>query len=490
MIMNESPTEAQYSIMLSLYFIGIGGTAMASVAVALSKAGHRITGSDGALYPPMSSYLAEHSIACFTGYHPENLLRTKPDIVVVGNAVSRGNPELEHALNEHMNLVSMPELVSRELIGHNRSVVITGTHGKTTTTSLTAWLFEHAGLQPGFLIGGIAENFNAGCRASGKIEGGYFITEGDEYDTAYFDKRSKFLHYRPDVAVINNIEFDHADIFSSFDDIVTSFRQFITLIPSKGVLIVNGHDTAASEISGKAFCPVERFGFSEHFEWSVSDPSVSETGTSFAVARNGEIKGTVTIDQFGNHNILNTVAAIAVAFHAGIPFPVIAKGIRSFKRPKRRMEIVGEFDNGIILVDDFAHHPTAIRATLASLRQRFPDRKIIACFEPRSNTSTRSIFQKDLETCFSDADIIVIGKVHRPERYAEHERLDTGKLSSAIADSGKKVFVSGEKSVCYPEDIVQFIHQNIRENDLIILLSNGSFNGLKTLLTESFLKKR
>lgn len=476
--------------MFSFYFIGIGGTAMASVAVALSKAGHRITGSDGGLYPPMSSYLAEHSIACFTGYNPENLLRTKPDIVVVGNAVSRGNPELEHALNEHMNLVSMPELVSRELIGHNRSVVITGTHGKTTTASLTAWLFEHAGLQPGFLIGGIAENFNAGCRASGRTGNGYFITEGDEYDTAYFDKRSKFLHYRPDIAVINNIEFDHADIFGSLQEILKSFRQFITLIPSNGVLIVNGHDKNVLEAAGKAFCAAERFGFSDEFEWSVPDFTHGETDTSFELLHNGNRQGTVQIDQFGKHNILNTVAAIAAASHAGIPFPVIAEGIRSFKRPKRRMEIAGEFDNGITLVDDFAHHPTAIRATLGSLRQRFPCRRIIACFEPRSNTSTRSVFQKDLETSFNDADIIVIGKVHRPERYAEHERLNTGKLASTISLSGKKAFVSGKQNTRYPEDIVQFIHDNIRKNDLVVLLSNGSFNGLRKLLTESFLKKK
>lgn len=475
--------------MHSLYFIGIAGTAMASVAVALSKRGHSVSGSDTAFYPPMSDYLAEHSIPCFNGYNPDNLLKSKPDIIVVGNAVSRGNPELEIALNKHMNLASMPEIVSRELIGKNRSVVITGTHGKTSTTALTAWLYEYGGLQPGFLVGGIAENFNSGCRVSGRKEGGYFITEGDEYDTAYFDKRSKFLHYRPDIAVINNIEFDHADIFSSLDDIVKSFRQFIMLIPSNGVLLVNGHDTIAQEISEKAFCPVERFGFSEDFEWSAADLTVTGTGTSFTLALNGKPQGMVHIDQFGKHNVLNTVASIAAASHDGIPFRVVAEGVRFFKRPKRRMEVVGEFNDNITLIDDFAHHPTAIRATLESLRQRYPKRRIIACFEPRSNTSTRSIFQKDLETSFSDADIIVIGKVHRPERYAEQERLNTAELCSAITSSGKKAFASEKNSTGYPEDIVQFIQDNIRKNDLVILLSNGSFNGLKKLLTESFLKK-
>ncbi len=475
--------------MVSFYFIGIGGTAMASVAVALSLAGHEVTGSDTALYPPMSDYLDAHSIACFNGFNPDNLSKTKPDIVVVGNAVSRGNPELEAALNDHMHLVSMPEVVRRELITGNTSVVITGTHGKTTTTSLAAWLFEYAGLQPGFLIGGIAENFNAGCRASGRKSNGFFITEGDEYDTAFFDKRSKFVHYRPDIAVINNIEFDHADIFTSIEDIKRSFRQFIALIPSNGVLIVNGQDSVASEVSGNAPSAVERFGLGETFEWSAVDVKNTADSTSFQLLHRAKPAGTFTIDQFGEHNILNTLAAIAVSSHAGIPFSTIRNGIRSFKRPKRRMEIVGEFNRGMMLIDDFAHHPTAIRATLTSLRQRFAKRRIIACFEPRSNTSTRNVFQHDLENAFADADIVVIGKVHRAERYAENLRLDTEKLSAVLSRSGKKVYVSASESTRYPQDIEAFIDENLRDDDVIVLLSNGSFNGLKQLLTESFLKK-
>ena len=473
----------------SIYFIGIGGTAMASVAVALSQAGYRVSGSDTALYPPMSKYLEEHAINYRSGYDPDFLVETDPDLVVVGNAVSRGNPELERALNERMQLVSMPEIVSRNLIGRNRSVVITGTHGKTTTTSLTAWLFEHAGLQPGFLIGGIAENFNAGCRASGRDHDGYFITEGDEYDTAYFDKRSKFMHYRPDIAVINNIEFDHADIFTSIEDIKRSFRQFTALIPSKGVLIVNGQDAVASEISDNAPCPVERFGMDETFDWSAVNIQFGTDSTSFQLLHKGNKTGTVTIDQFGEHNILNTLAAIAASSHAGIPFSSIQKAIRLFKRPKRRMEVVGEFNRGLTLFDDFAHHPTAIHATLSSLRQRFADRRIIACFEPRSNTSTRNVFQHDFESAFTDADIVIIGKVHRPERYRQNQRLDTRKLSSALTRSGKNVYVSASESATYPQDIVAFIEDNLRDNDIIILLSNGSFNGLKQFLTESFLKK-
>ncbi len=472
----------------SIYFIGIGGTAMASVAVALSQAGHEVTGSDTALYPPMSEYLEAHSIPCFNGFTPDNLDKVRPDFIVVGNAVSRGNPELEAALNDHMNLVSMPEIVRRELIAKNRSVVITGTHGKTTTTSLTAWLFEYAGLQPGFLIGGIAENFNTGCRVSGRKDNGFFITEGDEYDTAFFDKRSKFVHYRPDIAVINNIEFDHADIFTSIEDIKRSFRQFVSLIPSNGLLIVNGHDETAVAISREAFCRVERFGFSSDFEWCAAGLTLDETGTAFHLKKNSKELGAARIDQFGNHNILNALASIAAASSAGIPFPAIAEGLRAFKRPKRRMEVVGKFKNGVTLIDDFAHHPTAIQATLDALRQQYPGRRIIACFEPRSNTSTRNVFQHDFQTSFTNADIVVIGKVHRPERYAEHERLDTEQLGSAIIRSGKKAYISPMDTADYPEDIVDFIHHTVQAEDIIILLSNGSFSHLKSRLTESFLK--
>ncbi len=476
--------------MSSIYFIGIGGTAMASVAVALSRAGHSVSGSDTTIYPPMSDYLAEHRIACHKGFDPENLIGDKPDTIVVGNAVSRGNPELEFALNERRRLVSMPEIVRNELIGDNRSVVITGTHGKTTTTSLAAWLFECGGLRPGFLVGGIAENFQTGCRPSGRSRNGIFVTEGDEYDTAFFDKRSKFLHYRPDIAVINNIEFDHADIFDSLDDIEKSFRQFVSLIPSNGLLLVNGHDEAACRSAEHAFCNVERFGFSPEFEWAALDLSFSPGGTSFTLRRRGEDAGAISTEQFGTYNALNTLAAIACASHGGVPTEAVREGLLSFKRPKRRMETVGEFPGGVTLIDDFAHHPTAVRATLSSIRDRYPERRIIACFEPRSNTSTRKLFQDEFAQSFADADVVVLGRVHRPERYARENRLDTGALGEALARKGKTVFTGGvTEESDYPEDIVSFIRRHTRPGDLVVLLSNGSFSGLRSLLTESFREK-
>ncbi len=475
----------------SIYFIGIGGTAMASVAVALSEAGYRVSGSDTTLYPPMSDYLLERGITCHKGFAADHLVQTKPDTIVVGNAISRGNPELEYALNRHMPIISMPAIVSRLLIDGNTSIVVSGTHGKTTTTSLIAWLFEYGSLKPGFLIGGIAENFGAGCRASGNRDScGWFITEGDEYDSAYFDKRSKFMHYRPDIAIINNIEFDHADIFGSIEDIKRTFRHFVNLVPSEGLLLCNAHDPLAISIAEKAFCRVERFGIDEHTaDWSARNVAVTGTGTEFELVHRGIAMGTMRTPLFGTHNLLNTLAAIGAASKANIPLPVIAEGLTTFKGPKRRMEVIGEFSGNITLIDDFAHHPTAIKATLDALRQRFPSRRIIACFEPRSNTSTRNTFQESFTTCFDSADIVVLGKVHRPERYAQAERLDTADIVTKLHQKGKTAFASGLTAEPYPDDIVNFLKRSIRQNDVIILLSNGSFDGLKVLLRESFHKK-
>lgn len=472
--------------MSSIYFIGIGGTAMASVAVALSHMGHAVTGSDVQLYPPMSSYLDSHNIRYFNGFSSQNLEGASPDMVVVGNAISRGNPDLEYALDNHMQLISMPELVNRELIDHHTSVVVAGTHGKTTTTSITAWLLESGGLLPGFLIGGIPENFGDGCRPSGLSEPGFFVTEGDEYDSAFFDKRSKFLLYRPDIAIINNVEFDHADIFSSLDEIKKSFRLLVNLVPSNGLLIVNGDDPVSMEVSSKAFCRVERFGLNSDAEWTATDIVTDADGTSFTIVHLGEAKGRVTAPLFGNYNVMNVLAATAAATQAGVSFEAIARGLASFRRPKRRMELIGEYAGGVTLIEDFAHHPTAIRLTLGAIAERYPGRRIIACFEPRSNTTSRNIFQHELAACFDDASIVVLGKVNRPERYAPEERLDTPLLCSELEAAGKKVFAAGGDD--YPEDIVSFVVASYKPGDVVVLLSNGSFSGLKERLAARFEK--
>ncbi|HWR02017.1 MAG TPA: UDP-N-acetylmuramate:L-alanyl-gamma-D-glutamyl-meso-diaminopimelate ligase [Chlorobaculum sp.] len=474
--------------MSSLYFIGIGGTAMASVAVALSHMGHAITGSDAQLYPPMSIYLENHNIRYFNGFSESNLEGSTPDLVVVGNAISRGNPDLEYALDNRMELISMPDLVSRELIGHHTSIVVAGTHGKTTTTSIAAWLLESGGLKPGFLIGGIPENFGEGCRPSGLSEPGFFVTEGDEYDSAFFDKRSKFLLYRPDIAIVNNVEFDHADIFSSLDEIKRSFRLLVNLVPRKGLLLVNADDPDSLDVASKSQCRVERFGLDSDADWTATDIDSDASATSFTIVRGGNPEGRVSVPLFGNYNVMNVLAATAAAMHCGVSFESIVRGLESFRRPKRRMELVGDFPGGITLMEDFAHHPTAIRLTLGAIANLYPGRRIIACFEPRSNTTSRNIFQRELSECFNNASIVVFGKVNRPERYAPEERLDTALLRKQLESKGINVFNGGSGDGEYPGDIVDFVNGVLQPGDVVVLLSNGSFSNLKELLNESFKK--
>lgn len=472
--------------MSSFYFLGIGGTAMASVAVALSHSGHAVTGSDSQLYPPMSSFLDEHNIRYFSGFSEKNLKSISPDTaIVVGNAISRGNVELEYALEQRLELVAMPDLVRHLLIGKNTSIVVAGTHGKTTTTSLVAWLLEDGGLKPGFLVGGIPENFSLGCRASGRSEEGFFVTEGDEYDTAFFDKRSKFLLYRPDIAIINNIEFDHADIFDSLEDIKRSFRLFINLVPRNGLLLVNGDDPVALDIASRAYCKVERFGLDSDAEWSAANIRSDHEASTFDLLRHGKVIGAIRVPLFGNYNIMNALAAIAAATRCGLSFDAIKHAMPLFQRPKRRMEIVGTYARHITLIEDFAHHPTAIRVTLEALGQLYTGRRVIACFEPRSNTTTRNIFQQELAECFGPASIVIMGKVHRPDRYAPDKSLNTTLLKDELEKQGKSLFLAGQESTNYPADIVEFLQPQLQEGDVIALLSNGSFGGLKQLLIES-----
>ncbi|MEI6847004.1 MAG: Mur ligase family protein [Chlorobiaceae bacterium] len=471
--------------MSSFYFLGIGGTAMASVAVALSHAGHAVTGSDTPLYPPMSTYLEEHNIRYFNGFSEKNLQHAIPDVVVVGNAISRGNTELEYALDHRLEIISMPDLVRRYLIGTNTSIVVAGTHGKTTTTSLAAWLLEYGGLKPGFLVGGIPENFSIGCRPSGRIEEGFFVSEGDEYDTAFFDKRSKFLLYRPNIAIINNIEFDHADIFNSLEDIKRSFRLFVNLVPRNGTLIINGDDHVAVEIASKAFCRVERFGLETESEWSARNISIENETSAFDLLYKGTFLGEIRVPLFGNYNIMNSLAAIAAATWVGLPFDAIAKAMPLFLRPKRRMEIIGTFPQNVTLIEDFAHHPTAVRVTLEAIEKLYLGRRIITCFEPRSNTTTRNIFQKELSECFKPASIIIIGKINRPERYRPEELLDTVLLQEELQKQGKTVFLADSEPENYPDSIVSFLQCRIMPDDVIVMLSNGSFGNLKNLLAKS-----
>ncbi len=467
--------------MRPFYFIGIGGTAMGSVAVALKELGHDVTGSDSGVYPPMCDFLLTSGIPYFSEFNPHNLRTFQGATIVVGNAISRGNPELEEALNQRLPLVSLPEIVHQILIRRHYSIVVSGTHGKTTTTSLLSWMLESTGLKPGFLLGGIHANFHCGCRPANTSDGqdhGYFVVEGDEYDSAFFDKRSKFLHYRPNLAIINNIEFDHADIFPDLDAICLSFSRMIQLIPRNGLLLVGTQSPEALELSKKSHAKVETFGLEAEADWQVVDLETSEQGVDFTVVHHRNELGRLRSPLFGEHNCRNTLACIAAAYFVGVPFSAFQNALSGFHAPKRRLEIIFN-QNKITLMDDFAHHPTAIAETLKAARQMYPNRRIIACFEPRSNTSTRSIFQADFTQAFQLADIVVFGPVNRPERYSESEHLNTELILNELKKQGKTGFVTTLPTPPdYVQKIVAYISYELCENDLILIMSNGSFGGL------------
>ncbi|MCC6845455.1 MAG: UDP-N-acetylmuramate--alanine ligase [Bacteroidetes bacterium] len=482
--------------MKRIYFIGIGGAAMGNVALALAALGIEVSGSDQAVYPPMSNILQKSDIIYYEGYDEKNIKNLPAETtIVVGNAISRGNVELEYALDNRLPMISMAELAGRYLIGNNTSVVISGTHGKTSVSSLTAWLLETCGERPGYFIGGVPGNYSSGCRAS---ENGIFVSEGDEYDSAFFDKRSKFLHYRPDIAVINNIEFDHADIFDSLDDIIKSFKLFARLVPKSGVLLINAASKICREIAAKSLTNVQTFGIEPDAVWRAIDIEYAAEGTTFTLMKSAQETARFTTPLFGEMNVRNSVAAIAAAISAmetdaafrnrifSLDSAVnnIQKGFTSFKLPKRRLEIIGEW-RGAIIVDDFAHHPTAIAETLVAAKQKFPSRRIIACFEPRSNTTTRAVFQNELAECFSGASVVVFAPLNRPERYAEADRLDINRLKKDLENRSITAYSLPQSIAERPDwggEIARLLQEIIRPNDAVVLLSNGNFGGVRSIL--------
>jgi UDP-N-acetylmuramate: L-alanyl-gamma-D-glutamyl-meso-diaminopimelate ligase len=472
--------------MKTLYFIGIAGTAMGNLAIALSQRGFSIAGSDSGIYPPMSTMLEDHAISIFHGFSEEHIRATNPDLVIIGNAMSRGNVEVEYVLNHRLPYASMSEIIHDEIIGNNTAIVITGTHGKTTTTSMTSKIFDFAGKQPGFVIGAKPGNFPYGCRPiptelfeSGK---GICIIEGDEYDTAFWDKRSKFFHYPPNIAVINAIEFDHGDIFESLNDILNSFKLFLRLIPSSGILILNADDTNAIAMMKYAFSQVETFSMKNAGNWNAHIINVSDGQTTFSCSYNGISLGDFTIPMIGEHNVRNAMASMACAYHSAISIEDIRGGLRAFIPPKRRLEIIGNWKDRII-IDDFAHHPTAIKETIKALKYAYPVQNIHAIFEPRSNTTTRNIFQKELGECFGGVNSIVLGPINRPERFTKDERLDVDQFIADYAMQDIPVLAIREESSDWGINTMEFLEENTQPGDLIILMSNGNIGTLRTLLT-------
>jgi UDP-N-acetylmuramate: L-alanyl-gamma-D-glutamyl-meso-diaminopimelate ligase len=454
----------------SVHFIGIGGSAMASAAVAMQERGFKVTGSDqDVIYPPMSTFLADRSIRVIAGYSEANLSH-KPDLVVVGNAISRGNPEVEAVLDRKLRYCSLPELLKDVFIRGKRSLVVSGTHGKTTTASLLAWVFETAGLNPSFLIGGIPANLGQGARFT---DSDWFIIEGDEYDTAFFDKRSKFVHYLPEVLVVNNLEFDHADIFPALVDIQLSFRRLINLIPRSGLLLANGDEPALAPLLEVRHCPVKRFGLGEVNEIRASGLILRETVSEF------ELGGTrFRLPLIGEFNVRNALAVVACARHCGLADSVIQKAFDTFLSVKRRMEVRGEV-RGITVIDDFGHHPTAIRETLRALRVKFPGRRIWAVFEPRSNTTRRNVFQQELVDALERADRVVVAEVARLEQLPAGDRLNPDKLMQDLRLTGKPA-----SYLPTVESIIEHIVADAILGDVVCVFSNGGFGDIHRRLLQ------
>ena len=436
---------------------------MASAAVAMKERGFEITGSDLNVYPPMSDFLASRQIPVMQGYAESNLAH-RPDLVVIGNAISRGNPEAEAVLDRKLRYCSLPELLKEYFIRGRRSLVVTGTHGKTTTASLLAWVFEHSGRRPSFLIGGIPRNLDQGARFT---DSEWFIIEGDEYDTAFFDKRSKFVHYLPEVAIINNLEFDHADIFPTLADIQLSFRRFINLVPRTGLLLANGDEPNLAPLLDIRHCPVKRFGLGEACE--VRAHSLSLHGTHSEFLASGV---RFTIPLVGELNVRNALAVVACARHCGIADPEIQAAFDTFLGVARRMDVRGE-SGGVTVVDDFGHHPTAIRETLRALRVRFPGRRVWAVFEPRSNTTRRNVFQQELVEALERADRVVVAEVARLEQLRPEERLDPARLMEDLQRAGKPAAYLPNANA-----IVDHVARDARPGDVVCVFSNGGFDGI------------
>jgi UDP-N-acetylmuramate: L-alanyl-gamma-D-glutamyl-meso-diaminopimelate ligase len=451
-----------------IHLIGICGTAMASLAGMLKQRGFRVTGSDAAAYPPMSDFLASLDIPVSQPFAESNL-QPSPDLVVVGNAISRGNPELEHILDQRIAFCSLPQILHDEFLRGKEVLVVAGTHGKTTTTSMLSWIFHSAGEQPSFLIGGIAENFGSSF-ALGK--GKYFILEGDEYDTAFFDKGPKFLHYFPDSVILTSVEFDHADIYKDLESVETAFKRLVNLVPRRGRIVAYDSGDSLDRCLARSFSPVERYGNTDKAAWRISDLNLEPTRTTWSVLRDGQPWAEFEFALGGEYNVLNATAAAAMAASYGISKATIASALKSFKSVKRRLEVKAQI-NGITVIDDFAHHPTAIAATLKALRARFPGARLWAILEPRSNTLRRNVFQSDLANSLSLADEVIIAAVFKSDAIPEGERLDLNAVAQRVQDQGTRARIIADADA-----IVATAAPEMRPGDVVAILSNGGFGGI------------
>jgi UDP-N-acetylmuramate: L-alanyl-gamma-D-glutamyl-meso-diaminopimelate ligase len=454
--------------------MGICGTGMASLAGMLKHKGYRVTGSDQNVYPPMSLFLEKLSIPVISGYRAENL-SPAPDLVIVGNVITRLNIEAVELSRLKLPYLSFPQALKHFAFKSKRSVVISGTHGKTTTSSLAAWVLEKAGMDPGFMIGGIPLNFQSNFKLG---KGDCFVIEGDEYDTAFFDKGPKFLHYDPWVTILTSIEFDHADIYRDLDHVIENFRKLIHLVPQEGLLIANSDDPVVmAEIKG-ATCPVITYGFSDEARFTAVDVIVDEDSTRLTVLKDGEKYLSASTPLYGNHNISNLLSVIAMADFLGIPAKPLADAAATFEGIKRRQELIGE-KQGVIILDDFAHHPTAVRETVAAVKEKYKDRRLIAVFEPRSNSSRRNIFQDQYVSSFEAADLVMIPEPPMMEKIPPEERFSSKRLTEDLEKKGKPAFYFSDTN-----QLLEAMVSKSRTNDIFLIMSNGGFDNIHRRLLE------
>ncbi len=458
-----------------VHLMGICGTGMAALAGMLQQSGYMVTGSDSHVYPPMSLFLQSLNIPVRNGYAAGNLVPA-PDLVIVGNVITKKNPEACALAELKIPYLSLPQALAHFFIRFRTSLVVAGTHGKTTTCSLLASALYQANLDPSFMIGGIVRQFDSNFRLG---KGKYFVTEGDEYDTAFFDKGSKFLHYRPQVAIITSLEFDHADIFADLEAIKRTFRKFVALLPQNGLLIANLDDPNVAEIAAEAPCPVQGYGINPSHAWSLDDVTAINGASRFRVLKNGDPWASMTVNLSGRHNCLNSLAVCGVLHHLAVDALAINRGLESFAGVKRRQEVRG-IEKGITVIDDFAHHPTAVRETLTGLKQAYPGQRLIAVFEPRTNSSRRAIFQDDYATAFDTADLILLREPVPIDGLSAEELFSSSRLAEDLQHKRKLQ----AEAFADTDTLLNKLGTILRHGDVVAILSNGGFDNIHVRLLQ------
>lgn len=465
-------TDERSTAAKKFYFMGICGTAMGAVAGALKDLGYEVSGSDSSVYPPMSEFLESKGIRVLDGYAAEQVPEDA-DVIVVGNAMSRGNPEVERMLSLRLRYLSLPETLKEFFLRGRRNLVVTGTHGKTTTTSMVTWLLESAGRKPNFMIGGLPGNFGQGSRLGTGSE--FVVLEGDEYDTAFFDKRSKFIHYLPEIVVVNNIEFDHADIYANVEEVKLAFRRMLRVVPGNGLVVINGDDPNCREVVQGGFTPVVSVGLGPECQRRIGEIEYRFGASRFRLE--GE---TYEVPMAGEFNVRNAAMAVTVARAVGLSAEEIRRGLAGFKGIARRQEVRGETVRGIRVIDDFGHHPTAMQQTLLSMRQQYPGRRIWALFEPRSNTTRRKVFQEELPAALRHADAVCVAAVGNLNGVPPGERLDPERVVERLREWEREAYLDVDADA-----MVERLKAKAQDGDLIVVFSNGGFGGIHRKLLEA-----